>query len=47
MIVRTVSALDPEAAEKARAAGFIHRCTACVRARDGHFEHPPLMDQLT
>ena len=38
-IVRTVSALDPEAAEKARTTGFIHRCLACVRARGGLFEH--------
>ena len=38
-IVRTLSALDPEAAEKARTSGFIHRCLACVPARDGHFEH--------
>ena len=37
MIVRTLSALDPEAAEKACTTG--HRCLACVRARGGHFEH--------
>ena len=39
MIVRRMSALDPEAAEKACTTGFIHRCLACVRARGGHFEH--------
>ena len=39
MIVRTLSALDPEAAEKACTTGFFHRCLACVRARGGHFEH--------
>ena len=39
MIVRTVSCLDPEAAEKARTTAFIRRCLACVRAKGGHFEH--------
>ena len=39
MIVRTVSALDQEAAEKACTTGFIHRCLSCVRARGGHLEH--------
>ena len=38
MIVRTLSALDTEAAEKACTTGFIHRCLACVRAGGGHFE---------
>ena len=39
MIVRTMSGLDPEAAEKACTTGFIRRCLACVRAKGGHFEH--------
>ena len=39
MIARVVSALDPEAAEKACTTGFIHRCLACVCALGGHFEH--------
>ena len=39
MIVRTMSELDPEAAEKACTTGIIHRCLACVRARGGHVEH--------
>ena len=34
-------ALDPEAAEKARTTGFIHKCLACVRvrAKGDDFEH--------
>ena len=39
MIVRAVSAHDPEAAEKACTTGFSHRCLACVRAKGDHFEH--------
>ena len=39
MIVRTMSCLDPEAAEKACTVGFIRRCLACVRAKGGHFGH--------
>ena len=46
MIVLTVSALDPEAAEKACTTGFIHRCLACVRQRRPS-RAPPVMDQLT
>ena len=47
MIVRAVSALDPEATEKACTTGFIHRCLASVRARGGHFEHRQRVDQVT
>ena len=43
MIVRAVSALDPEAAENARTTGFIRRCFACVRAKGGPFQAPPVM----
>ena len=39
MVVRTMSALEPETAEKACTTGFIRRCLACVRAKGGHFEH--------
>ena len=39
MIVRTMSDLDPITAEKACHTGFIHRCLACLRARNGHFEN--------
>ena len=31
MIVRAMSNLDPDVAEKARTTRFIHRCLACVR----------------
>ena len=37
--IRAQSVSSPEAAEKARTTGFIHRCLACVRARGGLFEH--------
>ena len=38
-IVRAMSDLDPDAAEKACTTGFTHKCLACVRTRGGHFEH--------
>ena len=38
-IVRTLSDLDPTAAEQASTTGFVHRCLAWVRARGGHVEH--------
>ena len=45
MVVKTVSALDPEAAEKACTTVFIHRCLVCVRQRRP-FRAPLVMDQL-
>ena len=39
MIVRTMSSLDPDAAQKDCIAKFIHRCLACMRARGDHFAH--------